>query len=162
MTAVRILDFAPELAPHFKAINEEWISGMYVLEEADRRVLDDPQGQIIAKGGVILFAEADGLGVVGCCALEPMGEGAWELIKMGVLERARGLKIGERLLEAAVARARSLSAETLFLLSNRKSEAAIHLYAKHGFRHDAEIMARYGAEFCRCDVAMRYVGPSAA
>ena len=60
--------------------------------------------------------------------------------------------------EAEIARAEALGAQTLFLLSNRRSEAAIHLYEKAGFRHDAEIMARYGPEFSRCDVAMRYRG----
>ncbi|WP_234411390.1 hypothetical protein [Rhodanobacter thiooxydans] len=34
--------------------------------------------------------------------------------------------------------------------------AAIHLYEKLGFQHDAEIMARHGARYQRCDVAMRY------
>ena len=43
------------------------------------------------------------------------------------------------------------------LLSNAKCAAAVHLYEKAGFRHDAEIMARYE----RCNVAMRYVAPAA-
>ena len=32
------------------------------------------------------------------------------------------------------------------------------LYEKLGFRHDADIMTRYGARYQRCDVAMRYFG----
>ena len=53
-------------------------------------------------------------------------------------------------------RAREMGAELLYLLSNRKSAAAIHLYEKLGFRHDAEIMQRFGIRYARCDVAMRY------
>ena len=49
-----------------------------------------------------------------------------------------------------------MGAEQLYLLTNRKCEAAIHLYEKAGFRHDAAIMARYGARYARCDVAMDY------
>ena len=30
------------------------------------------------------------------------------------------------------------------------------MYARNGFVHDPEILARYGAEYSRCDVAMRY------
>ena len=48
--------------------------------------------------------------------------------------------------------------KTLYLLTNHICAPAIHLYEKAGFRHDAEIMARYGARYERCDVAMRYVG----
>jgi ribosomal protein S18 acetylase RimI-like enzyme len=59
-------------------------------------------------------------------------------------------------------KAHALGAEVLYLLSNKKSAAAIHLYEKLGFQHDAEIMAEYGARYARCDVAMRYRGPPQA
>jgi ribosomal protein S18 acetylase RimI-like enzyme len=75
---------------------------------------------------------------------------------MGVRESARGRKAGEFLLSAIIDRARSLGAEPLYLLTNAKGAAAIHLYEKLGFQHDAEIMTRYGARYERCDVAMRY------
>ena len=44
----------------------------------------------------------------------------------------------------------------MYLLTNSKCAAAIHLYEKNGFEHDAEIMATYGARYERCNVAMRY------
>ena len=77
---------------------------------------------------------------------------------MGVRESARGLKAGEFLLAAVIQRAEELGADTLYLLTNARCAAAIHLYEKLGFQHDAEIMAKYGARYERCDVAMRYVG----
>ena len=49
-------------------------------------------------------------------------------------------------------------ADPLYLLTNKKCAPAIHLYEKLGFQHDAEIMARYGARYERCDVALRFVG----
>jgi N-acetylglutamate synthase-like GNAT family acetyltransferase len=114
---------------------------------------------IIDKGGDILFVEVAGLGVVGACALMPSKDaGAFELTKMGVLDAARGLKAGEFLLAAVLKRAREMRVETLFLLTNRKCAAAIHLYEKLGFVHDAGIMATYGARYERCDVAMLYTG----
>jgi len=131
---------------------------MYRLERADLEVLENPREKIVAPGGAVLFVEAAGLGLVGTCALKKTGEGAFELTKMGVRASARGLKAGEFLLVATIARAKRLGAETLYLLSNKKSQAAIHLYEKLGFVHDAEIMARYGAAYERCDVAMRYRG----
>jgi ribosomal protein S18 acetylase RimI-like enzyme len=68
------------------------------------------------------------------------------------------MKAGEYLLAATIERAKAMDAETLYLLTSRKCAPAIHLYEKLGFRHDAEIMATYGARYERCDVAMRYVG----
>ena len=157
--ALTIRDFDDDLAPAFRAINAEWIEAMYVLEATDRDVLDNPRARIVDPGGAILFVEAAGAGIVGACALQRTGAGRFELTKMGVLAAARGLKAGEFLLAAVIARARAMGAETLYLLSNKKSAAAIHLYEKLGFVHDEGIMAEYGARYARCDVAMRYCTP---
>jgi DNA-binding MarR family transcriptional regulator/RimJ/RimL family protein N-acetyltransferase len=153
---LRILDFSDDLAGAFRDINAQWIASMYRLEQTDLDVLDHPRARIIDPGGAILFVEADGLGVVGACALQKTGDGRFELTKMGVLEAARGRKAGEYLLKAVIARALEMGADVLYLLSNKKSAAAIHLYEKLGFVHDAQIMAEYGARYARCDVAMRY------
>jgi DNA-binding MarR family transcriptional regulator len=143
-------------AHHFHDINAEWIEGMFQLEPTDRDVLENPRSRIVEPGGCILFVEAPGLGVVGTCALQKTGPGAFELTKMGVRESARGLKAGEFLLEAMIARAQAMEANKLYLLTNHICEAAIHLYEKLGFVHDAGIMAEYGARYQRCDVAMLY------
>ena len=151
-----ILPFSDDLAQAFHDINEQWIAAMYRVEDTDRVVLENPRREIIDRGGDILFVEAGGLGVVGACALQKTGDRSYELTKMGVLESARGAKAGEFLLKAVIARAVELGADPLYLLSNKKSQAAIHLYEKLGFRHDAQIMADKGARYERCDVAMRY------
>lgn len=150
--------FTDALAPHFRTINGQWIEAMYRLEQTDIDVLDHPRERIIDGGGTILFVEAPGLGIVGACALQKTGPDQFELTKMGVLESARGLKAGEFLLKAMIAKAGEMGARRLYLLSNRKSEAAIHLYEKLGFAHDAGIMAEFGARYARCDVAMLYRG----
>lgn len=160
-TALAIHEFSDDLAAHFRDINAQWINAMFRLEGTDREVLDNPRAKIIDPGGVILFVEACGLGIVGTCALQKTGATAYELTKMGVRESARGMKAGEFLLAAVIERARSLGADPLYLLTNGRCEAAIHLYEKLGFHHDADIMARYGARYERCDVAMRYIAPAA-
>lgn len=157
-TPLRLREFSDDLAPAFHDINKEWIEAMFVLEPLDREVLENPREKIIAPGGTILFVEAEGLGVVGTCALKPTGGGGYELTKMGVLESARGLGAGAFLLAAIIARAQRIGADPLYLLTNRACAAAIHLYEKLGFCHDAGIMADYGARYARCDVAMRYRG----
>ena len=160
--SLTIREFTDDLAKAFHDINAEWISAMFHLEPLDREVLENPRDKIIAAGGVILFVEAEGLGVVGACALKPSGGGGYELTKMGVAASARGLGAGAFLLEAVIARAAALGAAPLYLLTNKKCAAAIHLYEKLGFQHDAGIMEEYGARYARCDVAMRYVAASTA
>ena len=159
--ALSIREFSDELAPAFREINAEWIEAMYRLEPTDLDVLDHPRRRIVHPGGAILFVEARGVGVIGACALQKTGDRRFELTKMGVRSFARGVKAGEFLLGAVIDRAQAMGADTLYLLSNRKSAAAIHLYEKLGFAHDAEILRDYGPRYARCDVAMRYRPPPA-
>ena len=154
--ALTIHPYSDALAGHFHDINAEWIEAMFRLEDTDRQVLENPRSRIIDAGGDILFVEAQGLGIVGTCALQKTGATSFELTKMGVRESARGRKAGEFLLAAVIERALALGADPLYLLTNTRCAAAIHLYEKHGFRHDADIMATYGARYERCNVAMRY------
>lgn len=154
MSNLSIIEYDDALAHEFHAINAEWIEAMFVLEAHDRAVLENPRKYIVDVGGTILFVKAEGLGIVGACALMPSGDGHLELTKMGVRERARGLKAGEFLLAAVIERASTLPTGDLYLLTNHICEAAIHLYEKHGFVHSADIMARYGSTYERCDVAM--------
>ena len=154
-----VRDFTDDLAGAFYEINAAWISQMFVLEENDITLLENPRELIVDKGGAVLFAETPDLGVVGTCAIMKMKDGWFELTKMGVLEAARGRKVGEFLLAATIERARTMGvADRLYLLTNKKCGPAIHLYEKLGFEHDAEIMRLFGSRYERCDVAMRYRG----
>lgn len=155
---LRLREYEDALARDFHDINVQWITSMFSLERTDREVLENPRARILEPGGAILFVEAPGLGVVGTCALQKTGASSFELTKMGVRESARGLKAGEFLLDATIARAKAMGADPLYLLTNQKCAAAIHLYEKLGFVHDAGIMAQFGARYERCDVAMLYAG----
>jgi DNA-binding MarR family transcriptional regulator/GNAT superfamily N-acetyltransferase len=156
---VNIIEFSPELSHYFEFINTQWIEEMFVLENVDKQVLSHPQQSIIDKGGKIWFAEHPHLGIVGTCALLNKGDGKCELTKMGVLKIARGLKVGEVLLQHVIKEAQPIAYESLFLLTNSKCIAAIHLYEKNGFVHDKEIMSTFGKIYQRCDVAMRWLPP---
>ena len=155
-TKFKIIRYRPELAHYFKSINEEWITEMFELEPIDKRVIENPGPEILDEGGTILFVEAEGLGIVGTGALMKTGEGEYELTKMGVSKKARGLGAGEAILQALIDEAFALEADLLYLLTNKKCEAAIHLYEKNGFEHDEGIMQKYGEEYQRCNVAMRW------
>lgn len=151
-----IREFDDGLAEPFYRINAEWIEEMFALEDNDITLLSNPRELIIDKGGVVLFAETPDLGVVGTCALMKAGDGWFELTKMAVLKAARGRKVGEYLLAKTLERARGMGIERLYLLTNTKCAAAIHLYEKLGFEHDDEVMATFGGRYGRCNVAMSY------
>ena len=155
---LEFLPFSDNLSPYFDSINREWIETMFVLEPVDEDVISRPKEFIINNGGHIWFAKHPTLGVVGACALAKKSEGVFELTKMGVASNARGLKVGEQLLQYVLTLAPSIAHNTLFLLTNKRCEAAIHLYLKNGFEHCKETMNKYGSAYERCNVAMRYTG----
>jgi N-acetylglutamate synthase-like GNAT family acetyltransferase/DNA-binding transcriptional ArsR family regulator len=155
---IEIIEFDEKYAADFYNINAEWIEDLFTLEEIDKEVLKNPKGKILDNGGVILLARHVDLGIIGTCALMNMGDDLFELTKMGILKKARGLKIGEALLQATIKRANEMQIQKLFLLTNKLAQAAIHLYEKLGFVHSQEIMDIYGHEYERCNVAMEYVG----
>lgn len=125
----------PEDAVAFSRLNKEWISALFTLETKDRETLADPFGHYVEPGGDVLLArDGDDL-IIGCVALEPAGEGVFELSKMAVAPAERGRGTGRRLLDAAIDRARVLGASSLFLGSNQRLAPAIGLYESAGFHH---------------------------
>jgi N-acetylglutamate synthase-like GNAT family acetyltransferase/DNA-binding MarR family transcriptional regulator len=157
---LRLLEFSEARAADFRALNLEWIEDLFTVEGRDRDVLDNPRERILDPGGAILFVAHDAHGVIGSGALQRSGENRFELTKMAVSAKARGMKAGEFLLRALLDRARDMGAREVYLLSNWKCAAAVHLYEKVGFLHDADIMREHGADYVRCDVAMRYRLPA--
>lgn len=151
--------FSDALAPDFYRINAQWIEEMYRLEPTDIDVLTHPRERLIDPGGDILFVEDPILGIIGTCGLRKTGERQFEVTKMGVVPEARGRKAGEFLLLATIERAYALGCDRLYLLSNAKGAAGVHLYEKVGFVHDEGIMEEFGRMYERCNVAMLYKGP---
>lgn len=154
--ALRLVHYEDRLAADFDAITREWVTDMFTLEANDIKIIENPKSMILDRGGEILFVEAEGLGIIGTCALMPVDRDSFELTKMGVRSAARGLKAGEFLLARVLERARQMPIGELFLLTNTKCAAAVHLYEKAGFVHDADIMERYGKRYARCNVAMSF------
>lgn len=146
---MEIVDFAPEHAEAFRTLNEAWISRYFALEAKDRQVLGDPQGQILAKGGVIFMA-MDGDVAVGCVALMHMTDGGYEVSKMTVVEHARGTGLGRRLLQRCIDAGAALGATRLYLETNSSLAPALALYRAMGFRD----LAPAETPYVRADVFM--------
>jgi GNAT superfamily N-acetyltransferase len=147
---MEIVDFRTDLAGAFKTLNEAWITTLFALEPKDEAVLGDPQGQVIAKGGCILFALEDGE-AVGCCALLALPDGGFELAKMAVADSHQGRGLGRALMAAAVDRATAAGAPRLYLETNSGLAPALALYRSFGF---VEVTPAEQSPYARVDVIM--------
>ncbi len=130
---MQIVDFEPTHAEAFRTLNEAWIEKHFALEAKDREVLNDPQDQIIDKGGQIFMVLKDGA-PVGCVALMKMADGGFEVAKMTVAEAVRGSGLGRRLMQRCIDAGAELGATRLYLETSSHLAPALALYRAMGFK----------------------------
>lgn len=130
---IRIVPYETRFRDAFRELNEEWLNFYMEVEPEDERVLSDPEGTILAQGGVIILALADGR-AVGSGALINEGNGKFELAKMAVTADYRGRGIGRQIAERLITVAKATGAREVELVSARLLPAATPLYRKLGFR----------------------------
>jgi GNAT superfamily N-acetyltransferase len=146
---MEIVDFRPEHAAAFRALNEAWICRHFALEPKDREVLGDPHGKIIDKGGRIFMAMLDGE-PVGCVAMMAMPDGGFEVAKMTVTETARGTGLGKALMRRCIDEGRALGARRLYIETSSTLAPALGLYRTMGF----EDLGPSETPYARCDTWM--------
>jgi N-acetylglutamate synthase-like GNAT family acetyltransferase len=132
MSVIEIVPYSPVYASAFKSLNEAWITKYFKLEPEDIRTLNHPQ-KIIDQGGYIFVALNNEEIPVGVCALKKVDDTQFEFSKMAVDEKWQGFGVGKKLIDAALAQARTTDAKSLYLEGNTLLEASIHLYKKVGF-----------------------------
>ena len=118
----------------FRRLNLAWLEPDFGLEDKDRRLLENPQSEVLNSGGRILIAERYGE-VIGSSVLQPHDyERLWvELTMMTVAEDCRGETLGEFLLRFAFDHAEDMGAELMWAELSRKQTAANRLYQRCGF-----------------------------
>lgn len=133
---LQIADFSPAYKKAFKRLNEGWLKQHFQMEAEDIRLLENPEKEILDRGGLILFAllEKD---VVGTGALLHVNTRVCELTKMAVDPPYQGRQIGRNLLRNLLHRARFMGYEKMVLLTSDKLEKAVSLYRSEGFRPSA-------------------------
>lgn len=129
---INIIPFRDDLAVYFKELNLHWVRKYFSVEPMDEIMLSNPKENIIDKDGYIFFAEWKGE-IAGTFALLKEEKSVYELSKMAVDEKYQGKKIGNKMLDAAIQKAKELGARKLVLYSNTILHPAIHLYKKYGF-----------------------------
>ncbi len=129
---IEILAYTSENKDKFRELNYEWLNKYFTIENEDKVLLLNPEEEILAKGGEIIFALYKG-DVVGTAALLKYSDGEYELAKMAVTEKVQGKQIGKKLAEEIIRLAKEKNAKILFLETNLKLIAAMKLYKKLGF-----------------------------
>ncbi len=147
---VEIISYKDEYASHFRDLNLEWLETYFYVEEHDKEVLNNPKSYILDNGGYIFFAIYNGE-VAGTVALINESEG-YELSKMAVDPKFRGLKIGQELMKHCIDFASSKEWAELLLYSNTKLENAIYIYRKFGFK---EVDLETDSPYERSDIKMK-------
>ncbi|MES2773802.1 MAG: GNAT family N-acetyltransferase [Bacteroidota bacterium] len=131
---IQIIPYQSRYQPQFKILNLEWLDKYGLTEEPDLKVLNDPEGTILAGGGVIFLAESQEE-IVGTAALICEHDGIYELAKMAVRPDMQGKGISKLLIEACLDAAREVQAKKLVLFSNSQLATALKLYEKYGFAY---------------------------
>jgi DNA-binding MarR family transcriptional regulator/GNAT superfamily N-acetyltransferase len=129
---VEVIEYTPEWREAFEKLNCEWLTRYFEVEPEDRRLLMDPEREILGKGGTVLFARLGGT-VVGTIAVMNHGGGVFELTKMAVTESAQGRQVGKRLAHAGIDRARDAGGRIAALRTDPRLQAAVQLYRSLGF-----------------------------
>ena len=150
LSEVKIIEFDPEHRETFRDLNFEWLSKYFNIEEKDRKQLENPEEEIINKGGYIFFAQYDNE-IAGTVALIRHDEKTYELAKMAVTEKMQGKQIGKSLAFAVIEKVKSLDADLLFLETSSKLTTALNLYKNLGF---TEVESKIPSEYSRTTLRM--------
>lgn len=137
LAAIEILEYRPAYKKYFRSLNYEWLKKFFSVEQADEKLLSDPKGQIINKGGDVLFARLQDQ-IVGTAALLHHEENIYELAKMAVTEQARRRFVGTKLTLEILERAKAIGAGQLYLETHPKLKPAQRLYESLGFKRIKE------------------------
>lgn len=129
---VEIIPFSIDLKEPIKTLNLEWLHKYFKVEPKDEKILSDPQGEIIDKGGMIFYAKYANK-IVGTVSLLKINQTTYELSKMAVSDGNQGLGIGKKLMIHCLAEAKQKGIKKLILYSNKSLAPAIHLYESFGF-----------------------------
>jgi len=126
----------------FERLNREWIESIFSIEPSDLVLFNDPQKEVINKGGQIFFAIKNDK-AVGCVALIRHQKDVYEISKLSVSRKERGFGLGKLLIDSVIQYARHTNIKELVIESNSILTNAIHLYKKYGFQEVKDFVPSY-------------------
>ena len=158
--SITLIEYQPRFQPDFYCLNEAWIAPNFGLEKEDIEFLQNPEREILNKGGMIFFVveERDGQAdkVLGTAGLLRMDDTTLEMVRVAVDSSAQGLGLGKKLILHAIEWAKQNGADQVILESSSKpiNARAVALYEKLGFQHYVP-KAEHRSALQRADVFMQ-------
>lgn len=131
-TEFKLIEYSPIYKEAIRDLNYEWLEKYFYIEPNDRIQLNNPEEEIIEKGGAIYFVKYKEQ-IVATASLMRRLQDVFELGKMAVTESFQGKGISNMLMDKCISAAKDMGAKKLFLYSNTKLVHAISLYRKYGF-----------------------------
>lgn len=148
---MNIIPFDEKYRQDFIDFNTDWIvSNFGFLEEHDVETFDKID-EAMDLGAMIFFAVEDDTALATCMAM-PMNGTTWEICKLGSNKNVPHKGAGSAVFEASMKWALEHGAERLFILSNSRLKAALHIYEKYGFKE----IKLDNYEYVRGDIAFEY------
>ena len=132
---IDILDYKPSFKKYFNQLVAPWLMSLSngELKEDEKFLLDNPDKEIIEKGGFIFFAEYKSE-IVGCVTLRRLAEETLELENLVTHPNYRNLGIETKLIERAITRCKENNIEKLWFQTGIISEKELEFYYKLGFK----------------------------
>lgn len=153
---VNIIDYLPKYKKYFRDLNFEWLNKYFSIEKKDKDMLENPEKEIIKKGGFILFAEYENE-IKGTVAVLKHENNEFELAKMAVTEDAQGKQIGKKLALAAIEKAKLLNPSKIFLETNSTLIPALNLYKSLGFEEtEMKVKSDYNRSTLKMELVINH------
>lgn len=148
-----ILPFTQKHLRTYHELNLDWLKQYVGVSPHDKRILKDPVKEVLEKGGQIYMIRID-QDIIGTFTISPLENKHCELSKFVVCKDYRRLGIGDKMMEAAIGKAREAGYRSILLLTHQNLEEATRLYVKKGFRNipgHPDLIDHTG----RCSVSMQ-------
>ena len=138
----QIINYNDKYKEDLKRLTLEWLEKGFIVEPEDLKFIENPTNYVIDNGGFIFLAQCNNE-IVGTVSLFKIEKNKYELAKLAVTEKYKGLKLGRRLMQVAIDKCKAIGAKQVILYTAKKLEAAYNLYLRLGFVEIIEEKPKY-------------------
>jgi ribosomal protein S18 acetylase RimI-like enzyme len=129
---IEFIEYNDSFKKDVKRLTVEWLEKYDVIEQEDTLFMDNPAAYVTANGGMILLAKINEA-IIGTVSAYKLTADTYEIIKLAVTEKCKGLHIGRQLMLQIINKCVAKGATKIILYTAKKLEAALHLYTSLGF-----------------------------
>lgn len=149
---MKIIEYDPKYKDDFIQFNKDWIiENFKFVEKEDLETFDNIE-KYLHQGSMVYFATEKDTLLAGCMAKKE-DNNVFEICKLCSNKNLEHKGAGTLVFKACMDYAINSGAEKIYILSNSKLKAALHIYEKFGFKKVDLKDTRYE----RGDIAFEYI-----